>query len=125
MGRRIESSFGQYQNLKRIRDVEADVRALEAQLEELRRYPAPCGDFQRIGRYRRARQEAEARRQALGRGGRRGERTVAEAETGRLGGPPRPGGPGPPPGPRRPPPPPPPAGAPPPPPPPRPPPPRR
>ncbi len=38
----------------------------------------------RIGRYRRARQEAEARRQALGRGGRRGERTVAEAETGRL-----------------------------------------
>src|SRR5437870_2698041 len=83
--RRIESSFGQYQNLKRIRDVEADVRALEAQLEELRRYPAPCGDFQRIGRYRRARQEVEARRQALGRGGsRRGERTVAEAEPGRL-----------------------------------------
>src|SRR5437660_6880206 len=83
--RRIESSFGQYQNLKRIRDVEADVRALEAQLEELRRYPAPCGDFQRIGRYRRARQEVESRRQALGRGGsRRGERTVAEAEPGRL-----------------------------------------
>ena len=83
--RRIESSFGQYQNLKRIRDVEADVRALEAQLDELRRYPAPCGDFQRIGRYRRARQEVEARRHALGRGGsRRGERTVAEAEPGRL-----------------------------------------
>ena len=83
--RRIESSFGQYQNLKRIRDVEADVRALEAQLEELRRYPAPCGDFQRIGRYRRARHEVEARRHALGRGGsRRGERTVAEAEPGRL-----------------------------------------
>src|SRR5207237_1857472 len=69
----------------RIRDVEADVRALEAQLEELRRYPAPCGDFQRIGRYRRARHEVEARRHALGRGGsRRGERTVAEAEPGRL-----------------------------------------
>jgi len=83
--RRIESSFGQYQNLKRIRDVEADVRALEAQLDELRRYPAPCGDFQRIGRYRRARQEVEARRHALGWGGsRRGERTVAEAEPGRL-----------------------------------------
>jgi len=83
--RRIESSFGQYQNLKRIRDVEADVRALEASLEELRRYAAPCGDFQRIGRYRRARQEVEARRHALGRGGsRRGERTVAEAEPGRL-----------------------------------------
>jgi superfamily II RNA helicase len=86
--RRIESSFGQYQNLKRIREVEADVRKLEASLEELRRYPAPCGDFQRIGRYRRARQEVEARRHALGRGGGkrgdRGERSVAEAEPGRL-----------------------------------------
>ena len=84
--RRIESSFGQYQNLKRIREVEADVKALEAQLEEVRQYPAPCGEFQRIGRYRRARQEVEARRQALGRGGHRrgGERTVAEAEPGRL-----------------------------------------
>jgi len=82
---RIESSFGQYQNLKRIREVEADVKKLDASLEELRRYPAPCGDFQRIGRYRRARQEVEARRQALGRGGgKRGERTVAEAEPGRL-----------------------------------------
>jgi len=61
------------------------VRTLEASLEELRRYPAPCGDFQRIGRYRRARQEVEARRHALGRGGgKRGERTVAEAEPGRL-----------------------------------------
>src|SRR2546427_521546 len=82
--RRIESSFGQYQNLKRIRELEAEVRTLEAALAEIKRYEAPCGDFQRIGRYRRARQEAEARRQALGRGGRRGERTVAEAETGRL-----------------------------------------
>src|SRR3989454_459997 len=82
--RRIESSFGQYQNLKRIRELEAEVRTLEAALAEIKRYEAPCGEFQRIGRYRRARQEAEARRQALGRGGRRGERTVAEAETGRL-----------------------------------------
>src|SRR3989454_8828653 len=82
--RRIESSFGQYQNLKRIREIEADVHALEASLEKVRGYAAPCGDFQRIGRYRRARQEIEARRQALGRGPRRGERTVAEAEPGRL-----------------------------------------
>ena len=82
--RRIESSFGQYQNLKRIREIEADVHALEASLEKLRGYAAPCGDFQRIGRYRRARQEIEARRQALGRGPRRGERTVEEAEPGRL-----------------------------------------
>jgi len=82
--RRIESSFGQYQNLKRIRDLEAEVRGLDGALADLRRYEAPCGDFQRIGRYRRARQEAQARRQALGRGGRRGERGTAEAEPGRL-----------------------------------------
>ena len=82
--RRIESSFGQYQNLKRIRELEAEVRGLEGSLAELRRYEAPCGDFQRVGRYRRARQEVEARRQALGRGARRGERSVVEAETGRL-----------------------------------------
>src|SRR5438105_9412891 len=82
--RRIESSFGQYQNLKRIRELEAAVQTLEAALAEVKRYAAPCGDFQRIGRYRRARAEAEARRRALGRGGRRGERTVAEAEAGRL-----------------------------------------
>ena len=82
--RRIESSFGQYQNLKRIRAMEADVAALQTSLEGLRGYAAPCGDFQRIGRYRRARQEVEARRPALGRGARRGERTAAEAEPGRL-----------------------------------------
>ena len=82
--RRIESSFGQYQNLKRIREMETEVRGLEAALAEVKRYEAPCGDFQRIGRYRRARQEAEARRQALGRGARRGERGVVEAEPGRL-----------------------------------------
>ena len=82
--RRIESSFGQYQNLRRIREMEAEVQTLEAALAEVKRYAAPCGDFQRIGRYRRARAEAEARRRALGRGGRRGERTVAEAEAGRL-----------------------------------------
>ena len=82
--RRIESSFGQYQNLKRIREMEAEVGSLETALADVRRYEAPCGDFQRVGRYRRARQELEARRQALGRGGRRGERTVVEAERGRL-----------------------------------------
>src|SRR5574341_29785 len=77
--RRIESSFGQYQNLKRIREMESEVGGLEAALAEVKRYEAPCGDFPRIGRYRRARQEAEARRQALGRGARRGERGTAEA----------------------------------------------
>src|SRR5437879_2401453 len=83
--RRIESSFGQYQNLKRIREVENDVQALERSVETVRGYAAPCGDFQRIGRYRRARNEIEVRRRALGRGaGSRGERPVVEAEPGRL-----------------------------------------
>ena len=82
--KRIESSFGQYQNLKRIREMEAEVRALGDALERARAYEAPCGDFSRIGRYRRARQEVEARRQATGKGGRRGERAPADAEPGRL-----------------------------------------
>src|SRR5437879_4405463 len=54
--RRIEASFGQYQNLKRIREVEAEVGRLESALAEARTFAAPCGDFPRIGRYRRARQ---------------------------------------------------------------------
>jgi superfamily II RNA helicase len=82
--KRIESSFGQYQNLRRIREMEAEVRALDEALERARAYEAPCGDFARIGRYRRARQEVQARRQATGRGGRRGERSPVEAEPGRL-----------------------------------------
>ncbi len=82
--RRVESSFGQYQNLKRIRDLEGEVGQLEAALADARAYAAPCGDFDRIGRYRRVRQEVDARRLALGRGGRRGERAVVDAEPGRL-----------------------------------------
>jgi len=62
----------------------AAVRALEDARERARAYEAPCGDFSRIGRYRRARQEVQARRQAMGRGGRRGERSPLEAEPGRL-----------------------------------------
>jgi superfamily II RNA helicase len=82
--RRVESSFGQYQNLKRIRELETEVVALEAQAATVSEYAAPCGEFERIGRYRRAREEMEQRRQAAGRGGRRGERSVIEAEPGRL-----------------------------------------
>src|SRR5207244_1174290 len=52
--RRIEASFGQYQNLKRIREVEAEVGRLESALAEARTFAAPCGDFPRIGRYWRA-----------------------------------------------------------------------
>src|SRR5258705_547958 len=62
--RRIESSFGQYQNLKRIREVESDVQTLERSVETVRGYAAPCGDFQRIGRYRRARNEIQLRQLA-------------------------------------------------------------
>jgi superfamily II RNA helicase len=82
--RRIEASFGQYQNLKRVREVEEDVRRLEAQHVEARRFAAPCGEFERIGRYRKTREEIDARRRALGRPRRRGERGVVEAEPGRL-----------------------------------------
>jgi superfamily II RNA helicase len=80
--RRVEASFGQYQNLKRIRELEADLERLEASRAAARSFAAPCGEFERIGRYRALREEVEARRRALGRG--RGERGVVEAEPGRL-----------------------------------------
>ncbi len=81
--RTVESSFGQYQNLKKIRGLEAEVRSLETAVEDARAFRAPCGDFSRIGRYRAVRAEVEAARMARGRGGRRG-RSVADAEPGRL-----------------------------------------
>ncbi len=81
--RTVESSFGQYQNLKRIRGLEAEVRGLETAREDARRFTAPCGDFSRIGRYRELRAQVETARMAHGRGGRRG-RSVMEAEPGRL-----------------------------------------
>ena len=79
----IESSFGQYQNLKRIRELEAEVRGVESTLADARAYKAPCGDFSRIGRYRKLRQEMEARRRQPG-GSRRGTAALAQAEPGRL-----------------------------------------
>ena len=82
--RRVEASFGQYQNLKRIQAAEADVARLERALAEARAFAAPCGEFERIGRYRRARHEVDVRRRASGRSGRRGERGVIEADPGRL-----------------------------------------
>ncbi|MCI0545679.1 MAG: DEAD/DEAH box helicase [Candidatus Rokubacteria bacterium] len=82
--RTVESSFGQYQNLRRIRGLETEVGTLETALEDARRFPSPCGDFPRIGRYRRLRAEVEAHRMAQGRGARRGPRAGAEAEPGRL-----------------------------------------
>ncbi len=80
----VESSFGQYQNLKRIRALEAEVRGVEGSLGEARRYEAPCGEFERIGRYRALRQELEAQRRATGgRTARRG-RGLEEMEPGRV-----------------------------------------
>jgi superfamily II RNA helicase len=82
--RTVESSFGQYQNMKKIHGVEAEVRSLEMAVTDARDFSAPCGDFSRIGRYRALRSEVETQRMAHGRGGRRGLRTVADAEPGRL-----------------------------------------
>jgi superfamily II RNA helicase len=79
----VESSFGQYQNMKRIRSMEADVASLETAVTDGRRFEAPCGDFSRIGRYRAVRSEVEVARMARGKGSRRG-RSAAEAEPGRL-----------------------------------------
>ena len=81
--RTVESSFGQYQNLRRIRGLETEVQSLETAVEDARAFRAPCGDFSRIARYRTVRADVEAMRMARGRGGRRG-RAVAEAEPGRL-----------------------------------------
>lgn len=81
--RTVESSFGQYQNLKKIRGLEAEVTSLETALADGRSFEAPCGDFPRIGRYRAARAQVEQQRMARGKGG-RGARSAAEAEPGRL-----------------------------------------
>jgi len=81
--RTVESSFGQYQNLKKIRGLEAEVASLETALADGRRFEAPCGDFPRIGRYRAARAQVEQQRMARGKGA-RGARSAAGAEPGRL-----------------------------------------
>src|SRR3989441_5413760 len=80
--RRIESSFGQYPNLKKIREMEAEVRALEDALERAKVYEAPCGDFGRIGRYRRSGQEAGGRRPGAGNCGCPGARATPDASSG-------------------------------------------
>ena len=81
--RTVESSFGQYQNLKKIRGLEAEVASLETALSDGRGFEAPCGDFPRIGRYRATRAQVEQQRMARGKGG-RGARSAADAEPGRL-----------------------------------------
>lgn len=80
--RRVEASFGQYQNLKRLRELEAEVARLEAALAEARGFPAPCGDLGHMARYRRLREAAAEERRGAGRG--RGERGLWEVDPGRL-----------------------------------------
>jgi superfamily II RNA helicase len=82
--RTVESSFGQYQNLKRIRGVDAEVASLETAVDGARAFAAPCGDFPRVGRYRALRGEVEARRAAQRGVARARGRSLAEAEPGRL-----------------------------------------
>jgi superfamily II RNA helicase len=81
--RTVESSFGQYQNLKKIRGLEAEVASLEMAVADARRFEAPCGDLSKIGRYRAARAKLEQHRMARGRSGRQG-RSAADAEAGQL-----------------------------------------
>lgn len=84
--RTVESSFGQYQNMKRIRSLESEVQKLEGELKEARGYQAPCGDFSRIGHYRALGQELVVQRQVQGREqrGRRESRDIEEVEPGRV-----------------------------------------
>src|SRR5262245_1715648 len=81
--RTVESSFGQYQNMKRIRGLEAEVASLEMAVADARRFEAPCGDLSKIGRYRAARAKLEQYRMARGRSGRQG-RSAADAGAGQL-----------------------------------------
>jgi superfamily II RNA helicase len=81
----VESSFGQYQSLRRIRQLEREVTEAEGPLAEAERYEAPCGEFERIGRYRQLRAEVDARRRAVGARSRPARaRALDDVEPGRV-----------------------------------------
>jgi superfamily II RNA helicase len=81
----VESSFGQYQSLRQIRHLEREVAEAEAALADAERYQAPCGEFDRIGRYRQLRAEVEARRRAAGARSRPARaRALDDVEPGRV-----------------------------------------
>ena len=81
----IESSFGQYQSLRQIRHLEREVGEAQTALTEAERYQAPCGDFERIGRYRHLRAEVEAQRRARGARSRPARaRALDDVEPGRV-----------------------------------------
>ena len=81
----VESSFGQYQSLRQIRHLEREVAEAQAALAEAERYQAPCGEFDRIGRYRQLRAEVDARRRAAGARSRPARaRALDDVEPGRV-----------------------------------------
>jgi superfamily II RNA helicase len=81
----VESSFGQYQSLRQIRHLEREVAEAQAALAEAERYEAPCGEFDRIGRYRQLHAEVEARRRAAGARSRPARaRALDDVEPGRV-----------------------------------------
>jgi superfamily II RNA helicase len=81
----VESSFGQYQSLRHIRQLEREVAEAQASLAEAERYEAPCGEFERIGRYRQLRAEVETRRRAAGSRARPARiRALDDVEPGRV-----------------------------------------
>ncbi|HET7854592.1 MAG TPA: DEAD/DEAH box helicase [Candidatus Methylomirabilis sp.] len=63
--RNIESSFGQFQNRKRIRAIEEQLKELRERLEEGRRVNLPCCTVEELLAYQEKRQEVEALRQEL------------------------------------------------------------
>lgn len=63
--RNIESSFGQFQNRKRIRAIEERLKGLREGLEEGRRVDLPCCTVEELFAYQEKRQEVEALRQEL------------------------------------------------------------
>ncbi len=81
----VESSFGQHQSLRRIRQLEGEVAESTAAVAEAERYAAPCGEFARIERYRRLRAEVDARRRSLGGRSRPARaRALEDVEPGRV-----------------------------------------
>ena len=81
----VESSFGQYQSLRQVRHLEREVAEAQAAVAEAERYVAPCGEFDRIGRYRQLRAEVDARRRAAGSRSRPARaRALDDVEPGRV-----------------------------------------
>jgi ATP-dependent RNA helicase HelY len=81
----VESSFGQYQSLRQIRHLEREVAEAQAALAQAERYRAPCGELDRIGRYRELRAEVDARRRAMGARSRTARaRALEDVEPGRV-----------------------------------------